>query len=103
VEDTTLFRTTDAGQSWHEMADLRNNDTGSKWSPGAGGMGLHTILLDESNRQRMFIAISAAGAFRTDDSGQTWKPINRGLPSQYIPDPTLNRPDSPASRSPPRR
>jgi len=86
VEDAALFRTTDGGQSWHELAGLRA-EQGTKWAPGAGGMGLHTILLDPSNPQRMFIAISAAGAFRTDDGGQTWRPINRGLKSQYMPDP----------------
>ena len=62
---------------------------GAKWQPGAGGMGLHTIILDPVNPQRIFIAISAAGAFRTDDGGQTWKPINRGLKSQYLPDPNV--------------
>ncbi len=87
VEDAALFRTTDGGKSWHELAGLRGSDTGPKWQPGAGGMCLHTILLDPKDRQRMFIAISAAGAFRTDDGGKTWKPINRGLHSQYIPDP----------------
>src|SRR5206468_778112 len=61
--------------------------TGPKWQPGAGGMGLHTIILDASNPQRIFIAISAAGAFRTDDGGKTWKAINRGLKSQYLPEP----------------
>lgn len=86
VEDAALFRTTDGGKTWHELAGLRDAQ-GSKWSPGAGGMGLHTILLDRTNPKRMFIAISAAGAFRTDDGGKTWKPINRGLHSQYIPDP----------------
>jgi hypothetical protein len=87
VEDAALFRTTDGGQTWNEMSGLRNHGTGAKWMPGAGGMGLHTILLDSSRPGRMYIAISAAGAFRTDDAGQTWKPINRGLHSQYIPDP----------------
>jgi photosystem II stability/assembly factor-like uncharacterized protein len=82
-----LFRTTDGGKSWHELSGLRKHDTGPKWQPGAGGMCLHTILLDPSNPQRMYIAISAAGAFRTDDDGKTWRPINRGLHSQYIPDP----------------
>ena len=67
--------------------DLRGHGTGPKWQPGAGGMCLHTIILDPSNPQRMYIAISAAGAFRTDDGGATWKPINQGLYSQYIPDP----------------
>ena len=87
VEDAALFRTTDGGKSWHELSGLREHDTGPKWQPGAGGMCLHTILLDPSNPQRMYIAISAAGAFRTDDGGNTWRPINRGLHSQYIPDP----------------
>ena len=87
VEDAALFRTTDGGQSWHELAGLRGHGTGPQWAPGAGGMGLHTILLDHKNPNRMYGAISAAGAFRTDDAGKTWKPINRGLRSQYIPDP----------------
>ncbi len=87
VEDAALFRTTDGGKSWHELAGLRGSDTGPKWQPGAGGMCLHTILLDPKDRQRIFIAISAAGAFRTNDGGKTWKPINHGLHSQYIPDP----------------
>src|SRR5574341_34830 len=88
VEDAALFRTTDGGKSWHELAGLRGHGTGPKWQPGAGGMCLHTILIDPSNPNRLFIAISAAGAFRTDDGGKTWKPINQGLRSQYIPDPT---------------
>ena len=87
VEDAALFRTTDGGKSWHELPGLRGSDTGPKWQPGAGGMCLHTILLDPKNPQRMFIAISAAGTFRTDDGGKTWHPINRGLHSEYIPDP----------------
>jgi photosystem II stability/assembly factor-like uncharacterized protein len=87
VEDAAIFRSTDGGKNWHEMAGLRGHGTGPKWSPGAGGMGLHTILIDPANPKRMYIAISAAGAFRTDDGGKTWKPINKGLRSQYIPDP----------------
>jgi len=88
VEDAALFRSTDGGQNWKELPGLRGHGTGPKWQPGAGGMCLHTIILDPSNPQRMFIAISAAGAFRTDDGGKTWKPINQGLRSKYIPDPT---------------
>jgi photosystem II stability/assembly factor-like uncharacterized protein len=88
VEDAAMFRTTDGGKSWHELPGLRNHGTGSKWQPGAGGLCLHTILIDPSNPQRIFIAISAAGAFRTDDGGETWKPINQGLFSKYIPEPT---------------
>ena len=87
VEDAALFRTTDGGKSWHELPGLRNNSTGPRWQPGAGGMCLHTILLDPSNPDRLYIAISAAGAFRSDDAGHSWKPINKGLHSKYIPDP----------------
>ena len=88
VEDAAFFRTTDGGQSWSELPGLRNHGTGSKWQPGAGGLCLHTILLDPRNRDRMFIAISAAGAFRTDDGAKSWKPINKGLYSKFIPEPT---------------
>jgi BNR/Asp-box repeat len=87
VEDAALFESKDGGKSWHELAGLRGSDTGPKWQPGAGGMCLHTILIDPGNPKRISIAISAAGAFRTDDGGKSWKPINRGLHSQYIPDP----------------
>jgi len=88
VEDAALFESKDGGKLWKELSGLRKHDTGPKWQPGAGGMCLHTILLDPQDRQRIFVAISAAGAFRTDDGGGTWKPINNGLHSQYIPDPT---------------
>jgi hypothetical protein len=88
VEDAALFRSTDAGQNWQELPGLRGHGSGPRWQPGAGGMCLHTILFDPSNSGRMYIAISAAGAFRTDDGGQTWKPINRGLYSAFLPDPT---------------
>ena len=87
VEDAAIFRSTDGGENWKELPGLRGHGTGPNWQPGAGGMCLHTIILDPSNPQRMWIAISAAGAFRTDDAGKSWKPINRGLKSQYIPDP----------------
>ena len=87
VEDAALFRSSDGGKSWHELSGLRGHGTGPRWQPGAGGLCLHTIILDPKDPNRIFIAISAAGAFRTDDGGKTWKPINRGLYSQYIPDP----------------
>src|SRR5437763_10088668 len=62
VEDAALFRSTDGGKTWQELAGLRSQQ-GSRWMPGAGGMGLHTILLDPGNPNRIFIALSAAGAF----------------------------------------
>jgi photosystem II stability/assembly factor-like uncharacterized protein len=87
VEDAALFRSTDGGQTWQELPGLRSAK-GHLWQPGQGGMCLHTILLDPSRPERMFIAISAAGVFRTDDAGKTWRPMNRGLKSQYVlPDP----------------
>jgi len=87
VEDAALFRSLDGGMTWNELAGLRRHGSGPRWQPGAGGMCLHTILLDPADKARMFIAISAAGAFRTDDGGATWLPINRGLRSEHIPDP----------------
>jgi hypothetical protein len=86
VEDAALFRSDDGAMTWRELPGLRTQ-RGNEWQPGAGGLGLHTILLDPSNPQRIYVAISAAGAFRTDDGGMTWKPINRGLTSKYLPDP----------------
>jgi BNR/Asp-box repeat len=87
VEDAAMFRSTDGGKSWHELSGLRQHTTGPAWAPGAGGMCLHTIVLDPTQPGRMFVAISAAGAFRSDDGGDTWQPINRGLRSDFMPDP----------------
>jgi photosystem II stability/assembly factor-like uncharacterized protein len=87
VEDAAIFKTTDGGKNWKELPGLRQQQ-GDKWAPGAGGMGLHTILIDPTNPQRIYIAISSAGTFRSDDGGQSWKIITRGLHSQYIPNPT---------------
>ncbi len=87
IEDAALFKSTDAGASWTELSGLREHTTGSTWAPGAGGLCLHTILLDPTDHNRIYTAISAAGAFRSDDAGKTWKPINKGLVSGHIPDP----------------
>jgi photosystem II stability/assembly factor-like uncharacterized protein len=87
VEDAALFRSTDGGTSWHELSGLRGHGSGAHWMPGAGGMCLHTILPDRSNPDRLYIAISAAGAFRSDDAGKSWKPINKGLRSEFMPEP----------------
>jgi photosystem II stability/assembly factor-like uncharacterized protein len=88
VEDAALFRSSDGGKTWQEVAGLRCHGSGPHWQPGAGGLCLHTILLDPADRGRITVAISAAGAFRSDDGGATWRPINRGLHSPYLPDPS---------------
>ena len=87
VEDAALFKTTDGGQTWAELSGLRRHGSGPHWQPGAGGMCLHTILLHPTDEARIFTAISAAGAFRTDDGGASWAAINKGLQSEGIPDP----------------
>ncbi len=87
AEDAAIFKTIDGGRTWRELPGLRQAK-GALWQPGAGGMCLHTILLDPRDAGRIVVAISAAGAFRTDDGGETWRPINRGLKSQFtLPDP----------------
>jgi len=87
VEDAALFRSDDGGGSWRELSGLRTHSSGSDWAPGAGGMCLHTILIDPANPQRMYVAISAAGAFRTDDGGENWEVATGGLRSGFLPDP----------------
>jgi len=88
VEDAAIFKSSDGGRNWTELPGLRGHGSGPRWQPGAGGMCLHTIMIDPGDPKRMYIAISAAGAFRTDDGGASWKPINRGLYSKMMPDPT---------------
>jgi len=86
VEDAALFRSTDGGHNWQEVPGLRHHGSGPRWQPGAGGLCLHTILLDPADPRRMYVAISAAGTFRTTDGGETWQAINRGLRSEFLPD-----------------
>ena len=88
IEDAALFRSGDGGATWTELSGLRKHGSGPRWAPGAGGLCLHTIIIDPSDHDRMYIAISAAGTFRTEDGGQTWTAINQGLHSEHIPDPT---------------
>jgi hypothetical protein len=86
AEDAALFKSSDGGHKWQELPALRTHESGPRWQPGAGGMCLHTIILDPTNADRIYVAISAAGAFRSDDGGASWLPINRGLRSGQIPD-----------------
>ncbi len=87
VEDAALFRSTDGGESWSELPGLRTHASGRRWTPGAGGLCLHTILSDPSDDDRMLVAISSAGVFASDDGGGSWEPSNRGLRSAFLADP----------------
>src|SRR5258706_10024271 len=80
AEDAALFKTVNGGKTWQELSGLRGTK-GALWQPGAGGMAVHTIILDPKNANRIFIAISAAGGVRPDDGGKNWKPINQRLKS----------------------
>jgi photosystem II stability/assembly factor-like uncharacterized protein len=86
VEDAAMFKSEDGGTTWNELAGLREHHTGNTWAPGAGGLCLHTIVQDPTDAEKIYVAISAAGVFRTDDGGSTWKPVNRGLRSNTMPD-----------------
>jgi photosystem II stability/assembly factor-like uncharacterized protein len=87
VEDAAIFKTDDGGKTWCELPALRTQESAPGWAPGAGGLCLHTILIDPSNHDRMFGAISSAGVFRTEDAGKSWRPRNHGLHSNTMPDP----------------
>ena len=87
VEDAALFKSVDAGKTWAELPGIRTHESAPTWAPGAGGLCLHTIILDAKNPNRIVIAISSAGTFRSDDAGKRWKPINKGLVSNFMPDP----------------
>jgi|ERR1041384_684950 hypothetical protein len=74
-----LFRSEDSGQSWEPVPGLNEHPTREQWGPGFGGMAAHTIQLDPHTPGRMYVAISAAGTFRSDDEGKSWKPVNKGV------------------------
>lgn len=87
TREAGLFRSSDRGAHWEAVSGLNDRQKTDTWMPGGGGLILHTILIDESNPARLYVAISAAGGYRSDDAGVTWKPINRGLRNEYLPDP----------------
>jgi hypothetical protein len=86
VEPAALFESRDAGETWGAVEGLLNHEHRPKWMPGGGGLCLHTIVLDPANRQRMGVAISTAGFYRTDDGGASWRPRNEGVRAQFLPD-----------------
>ncbi|MFN2637719.1 MAG: WD40/YVTN/BNR-like repeat-containing protein [Gemmatimonadaceae bacterium] len=86
VEPAALFESRDGGHSWQPNEGLLRHEHQPRWQPGAGGLCLHTIIFDPNNPKRMLIAISAAGVYRTDDGGKTWRARNVGVRAQFLPD-----------------
>lgn len=78
-----LFRSEDRGKTWEPVESFNKHKTRKDWSPGFGGMSAHSIQVDPHDPKRMYVAVSAAGVFRTDDAGETWKPIN-SLVAGYV-------------------
>ncbi|WP_020574435.1 WD40/YVTN/BNR-like repeat-containing protein [Actinopolymorpha alba] len=83
-EEAAVFVSHDAGERWTEVSGLTAHPTRPEWGPGAGGMGLHTILIHPNNPARMWAAASSVGVFRTDDGGETWQTRNAGLNRQPV-------------------
>ena len=79
TEEAAIFKSEDGGNVWKELTGLTSHPTRPDWGPGAGGMGLHTILVDPTNPKRIWAAMSAVGVFRSDDGGETWQARNKGL------------------------
>jgi hypothetical protein len=79
VDEAGLFESDDGGESWLPVRGINEHSTRHAWYPGFGGLALHSILIDPSNPDRMWVGISAAGVFRTDDGGDTWRPANEGV------------------------
>jgi photosystem II stability/assembly factor-like uncharacterized protein len=86
VQPAALFRSEDRGESWSLVEGLYDHPQRGQWSPGAGGLCLHTIVLDPRDRNRMGIAISAAGFYRSEDGGQNWQPRNKNVLADFQPD-----------------
>ena len=85
VAPAALFRSEDSGATWEEVRSLSQHPTRFRWRPGGGGLSLHSIVVDPTNAQRMFVGISAVGVFRTDDGGQSWQTANRGTRADFLP------------------
>lgn len=86
VEASGLFVSDDDGETWTEIASLRRHPTHDTWFPGNGGKCLHTIVLDPFDERRMFIACSTGGVYRSDDAGENWRPVNRGIRAEFMPE-----------------
>ncbi|CAN5643945.1 sialidase family protein [soil metagenome] len=86
VEPAALFESGDRGDSWTAVEGILSHEHQPQWQPGGGGLCLHTILVDPSDSQRMLVAISTGGVYRTDDGGGTWQPRNRGVRAEFLPD-----------------
>jgi hypothetical protein len=86
IQPAALFKSTDRGETWEHIESLYDHPQRGQWMPGAGGLALHTIVLDPRDRNRMYVAISAAGVYRTDDGGQTWQPRNKNVLAEFNPD-----------------
>lgn len=86
VEPAALFRSDDAGETWSLVKGLHDHPHRPQWQPGGGGLCLHTILPDPRNKERMHIAISTGGVYRTDDGGKSWEARNVGVRAQFLPE-----------------
>jgi photosystem II stability/assembly factor-like uncharacterized protein len=85
VEPAALFKSTDAGETWSLERGLFDHPHRTQWTPGGGGLCLHTILPDPLSKDRMWIAISTGGVYRTDDAGRNWQPRNKGICARFLP------------------
>lgn len=86
IEPAALFKSTDRGETWAVNTGLHNHPHRPTWYPGAGGLCLHTIVLDPHDHKRMYLGISTGGCYRTDDGGLTWQPRNKNVRADFMPD-----------------